>query len=701
MPASFRALERNETQEVQQVTGFVGGRWRSVLTVGAALAFAACEPPSAGTDEWGRPADGLLESRALQGVVEAQILRDGATLVSYLGFDDPVVRARAAFALGSLQDVAARPALLERLGDVDPRVRADAAFALGQLPDTTGTRALVDQLRVEPDDAARIQQIQAIGRAGGRGAIALLLRTDIRESEKAALALALSRVGNRGVNNALAVERIIELMSDADPIVRRNAAFYFGRSAAPAFWAPVVPRLRERLDAMDTSDAAATWLLRGLARVNDPSDTSRGIRWLSEGGDWRIRHAAADLLRDRRADGAVTVALSAALSDASPHVRLAAATGLAGRASLLSEQDHVFVATWIQEHADDIATIGALLPVRVADDPYWVIEWSDAQPDGSQAQGLALQALGVLPGLEIVEREFAAAESGGPNAVVGLTALERRIPAANSERLERIFEIARSAVVSNRPGEVQLGAILLAHPRIAPLGSRDALLEAIEASSDAGPTRTLLRALSALEDPETLPAFEAALSSSDGQAQTIAAETIGALTGTAPEYTPVPRAGLAVDWTRLAALGRHPRLVLTTEGGDVVLELDSEQAPLTVSTFIELVESGAYDGAPFHRVVPAFVAQGGDVQSGDGYGSAPVTIQSEFTRARFDRGVLGMASAGKDTEGSQFFITHLITPHLDGGYTAFGRVISGQDVVDGLVRGDRLTQIRVAAEGGP
>lgn len=682
------------------MAGLVRGRKASVFAVGVALVFAACEAPNAGVGEWGRQGDGLLESAALQGVVEAQILRDGATLVSYLGYDDPTVRARAAFALASLQDVAARPALLERLGDGDPRVRADAAFALGQLPDTTGTRALVDQLRVETDAAARIQQIQAVGRAGGRGAIALLLRTDVRESEKATLALALSRVGNRGVNNALAVERIIELMDDADPVVRRNAAFYFGRSAAPAFWAPVVPRLRERLDGMDSTDQAATWLLRGLARVNDPTDTSRGIHWLSEGGDWRIRHAAADLLRERRADGAVTVALTAALSDSSPHVRLAAATGLSARASLLTEQDHLFLATWLDEHPEDISTIGALLPARVADDPYSVLEWSDAHAAGSPAQALALQALGVLPGLEIVEREFAAATGGGGNAVVGLTALERRIPAANAERLQRIFDAARSALASNRPGEVQLGAILLAHPRIAPLGARAVLVQALAESEDAGASRTLLRALAALEDASALPAFEAALASTDAQAQAIAAESIEALTGTAPEYVPAPRQTLDIDWGRLAALGRHPRVRLTTEAGEAEIELDSEQAPLTVQTFIDLAESGAYDGAPFHRVVPAFVAQGGDVQSGDGYGSAPLTIQSEFTRARFDRGVLGMASAGKDTEGSQFFITHLITPHLDGAYTAFGRVISGQDVVDGLVRGDPLTRVRVVTEGG-
>ncbi len=89
-------------------------------------------------------------------------------------------------------------------------------------------------------------------------------------------------------------------------------------------------------------------------------------------------------------------------------------------------------------------------------------------------------------------------------------------------------------------------------------------------------------------------------------------------------------------------------------------------------------------------MVPGFVIQGGDVGRGDGWGGPGFAIRSELTRISFDRGVLGMASAGKDTEGSQYFVTHGMQPHLDGRYTAFGRVVSGMQVVDAIQRGDRV-----------
>jgi peptidylprolyl isomerase len=91
--------------------------------------------------------------------------------------------------------------------------------------------------------------------------------------------------------------------------------------------------------------------------------------------------------------------------------------------------------------------------------------------------------------------------------------------------------------------------------------------------------------------------------------------------------------------------------------------------------------------------VPNFVIQGGDVERGDGWGGPGFAIRSELTRIPFDRGAVGMASAGKDTEGSQYFVTHSMQPHLDGRYTAFGRVVSGMNVVDAIQVGDSVVRV--------
>jgi len=109
---------------------------------------------------------------------------------------------------------------------------------------------------------------------------------------------------------------------------------------------------------------------------------------------------------------------------------------------------------------------------------------------------------------------------------------------------------------------------------------------------------------------------------------------------------------------------------------------------------VKLAQKGFYDGLGFHRVVPNFVLQGGDPR-GDGWGGPGYAIRSEYSFARFGRGMVGIASAGKDTEGCQFFITHLPTPHLDGRFTVFARVVDGFDVVDRLQVGDTIEKVTI------
>jgi len=150
-----------------------------------------------------------------------------------------------------------------------------------------------------------------------------------------------------------------------------------------------------------------------------------------------------------------------------------------------------------------------------------------------------------------------------------------------------------------------------------------------------------------------------------------------------------------LDWTYLAGLGPRPRFELETEKGTITLELLTEEAPLTVQTFARLAEGGYYDGIAFHRVVANFVVQGGDTGERDPASAPPDPLRSEFTRLPFRRGVIGVASSGKDTEGSQYFITHSMQPHLDGRYTAFGYVIEGMDVTDTLYEGDRVVAARI------
>lgn len=139
-----------------------------------------------------------------------------------------------------------------------------------------------------------------------------------------------------------------------------------------------------------------------------------------------------------------------------------------------------------------------------------------------------------------------------------------------------------------------------------------------------------------------------------------------------------------------AAADDLPRVRLTTDHGEIVIELFENEAPQTVANFISLVKKGYYDGLTFHRVLENFMAQGGD-PVGDGTGGPGYQIFCECYKPNFRRhfsGTLSMAHAGRDTGGSQFFITFRPTPNLDGKHTAFGRVIEGMDVVTDIQRRD-------------
>ncbi|MBU0741822.1 peptidylprolyl isomerase [bacterium] len=135
-----------------------------------------------------------------------------------------------------------------------------------------------------------------------------------------------------------------------------------------------------------------------------------------------------------------------------------------------------------------------------------------------------------------------------------------------------------------------------------------------------------------------------------------------------------------------------PRVRCITGRGDFVMALDGGIAPNTCATFLALVRDGFYEGLSFHRVVPDFVIQGGD-PLGTGWGGPGFTIRSEWSTTTYERGTVGVAHSGRDTGGSQFFVTLSPQPHLDGRYTVFGKVVEGMEVAESMQPGDTFRLI--------
>jgi peptidyl-prolyl cis-trans isomerase B (cyclophilin B) len=158
---------------------------------------------------------------------------------------------------------------------------------------------------------------------------------------------------------------------------------------------------------------------------------------------------------------------------------------------------------------------------------------------------------------------------------------------------------------------------------------------------------------------------------------------------TAKQYATPPAMDITTD--------RTYQVTIETSRGTIELELYPEYAPKTVNNFVFLAREGFYDGVVFHRVIANFMVQGGD-PTGSGRGGPGYRFEDEFdgNPLRHERGVISMANAGPGTNGSQFFITHAPQPHLDGRHTVFGKVTTGQDVVDAIQQGDAMVKVTVA-----
>jgi peptidyl-prolyl cis-trans isomerase B (cyclophilin B) len=151
----------------------------------------------------------------------------------------------------------------------------------------------------------------------------------------------------------------------------------------------------------------------------------------------------------------------------------------------------------------------------------------------------------------------------------------------------------------------------------------------------------------------------------------------------------------------LASLASAESLTATvkTSKGTIEIALEDVKTPVTVANFVNLAQKGFYNGISFHRVIPDFMIQGGD-PTGTGAGGPGYRFEDEFDPSlkHTGPGILSMANAGPGTNGSQFFITHVATPWLDGKHTVFGRVVKGQDVVDAIAKGDTIDSVVVAGD---
>ncbi|HET7553184.1 MAG TPA: peptidylprolyl isomerase [Gemmatimonadaceae bacterium] len=648
-----------------------------IARVAFAILFCTCAAPRAdsggaahASSTAGAPRlpDGLLERADLQTVVGAALARDADSLIGYLASPDTAVRARAAYELASVQDPSAAPTLGGLLADSSASVREDVAFAIGQLRDSASCGRVLHAFAGESSPRVRYLMLEALGKCGDRSVLDRLLRIVGSEpSDDEGVAVALGGFGRRRITSAVAKPLLIRLIGSDDKNVAELAAIALAAPREARPWGVSEGGILTALRGQPRSSTAAGPLLSVLARSGDESALEDVVQWLDSAESWRTRVAAARALAPWTERNEAREALMAALDDRSIHVGTTAAQVLSG-ARPSTGADMQGWEEWIRAHRARWQVGRLLLPgILAGGDTDFVTQWASRASEAGIPRWAGYDAIAEVDRSEAFELLLSGLD--GPDrrsTYVAAAALARRaakIPmrATDVDRMAAILDIRLAVWGPHAPGSDVRGVI--------------ALLEALHASGRARAEDAIRRAA---EHPH--PGIR---------------RKARALLGLPIDSYRVPTS-TAIDWSYLARLGPHPRVVIETERGAITVELDAEAAPLSTYVFSRLAESGEYDGLTFHRVEAAFILQSGDYDSQASYGGPWDGEVSEFTRIPFRAGTIGMASSAKDTEGSQYFITHGSSTSLDGRYTALGRVVDGASVADAIALGDSV----IAVNGG-
>ncbi|MBB4078459.1 cyclophilin family peptidyl-prolyl cis-trans isomerase/HEAT repeat protein [Lewinella aquimaris] len=651
------------------------------------ISLTACIPPGNESTAPDVPID--LADPLTQRIYDLQNERNFDSLLVYLADERPTVRYLAARAFGSFPTLDARvlDSLLSVLNDPSPAVRTQAAYALGQ----SGEKSVVTRLVASFDPSGKQPQfnaavLQAAGKLADAETARNLASISTYTAEDTTLmagrAWAIYYAALGGNRSPQSDAEMLELVTDASLAreIRYPAAFYLYRIDFP------VDSLREpdlRAALRRTKDPVlAMGLIRTLGRSGLGPARVALLRRLEQRGDWRER---VEVIRAFAGYdyAAVRESVIEALRDPHPLVALTAAD------FLLAHGIEADAPLYLQLAEDPLPNPVLIRLYRAANrhlSPYLtdyreriVGELRNVHDTSTEPYERAdvLRALSESPWMfRVIYTYFGATDS----PVERTAAAEALQLISGRQDFEAVFR-ASSGRVRGELSEY-FKAMITTREEGPAYHSAQALVEQTEAYRAAYATLSWLdSALLSFELPRQLETYREV------------SKAASALNGdNLPAASAPPTAVRAIDWDLLAGAAEK-QAVITTAEGEIVLELYPEAAPATVSSFLELIGRGYYDGRAFHRVVPNFVAQGGGPR-GDGFGSEDFIVRTETPMLHWDRvGLVGMASAGKDTEGVQFFITHSPTPHLDGKYTIFAGVIEGQEVVDRLVPGSKIIRI--------
>jgi cyclophilin family peptidyl-prolyl cis-trans isomerase/HEAT repeat protein len=660
---------------------------------------------------------------------DTRTIYDGK-LVSFLTDIDPVIRARAVLAFGSIQDTSVISLLVDRFTfDTDPQVRMMVAFAIGQTAGLLSKKSrqtfehdlIWNRLDLSSEGGKRgfnpkerlIEEIGKFGTEEGLNDLILRFGDVYPPVFTQGLTMSIARCAIRNIVTREAIQYLLKSIKPVDAASWQTmyALQRIGNHPEIRSDLDEIVQLYKHHDPLVRMNLAAL-----LGKIKDEKISLEPLQKLADfDGDWRVRVNALRALSNYDLNGKDEI------------VRTFKRSFLAGNTNLSVTALSTFGNTGLKKEngSQAIKETFALLEkiaVNKNNEYQWQLQaeaaTSIAKLEGKDALAfikptdypqpllqsqllVAMGTTGSTDAMDILFRYIGDEKSVLYRSVLeGLNELSKKNP-DYKKIIDSTYNASVNALKVNDVAVVATAAGILGDSLFARKTSVSPLLETLSrlrAPDDVESIQEILSTLGKLKDDRAIDGIRSQLEQRDRSVVHAAASALKAITGKnyssdipnyfEPNYTDF-------DFKYLHSLPDTFKVKMETIRGDVVMELYKYFAPFTVMSFTKLAtQRGFYRGLPFHRIVPNFVIQGGDPR-GDGWGGPGYSIRSEFSPLTFERGMVGIASSGKDTEGSQFFIVQSPQPHLDGRYTIFGKVISGMDIINKIQLDDHIYDIKI------
>ena len=592
----------------------------------------------------------------IQKIVEYQDTKNVKELIKYFVHPNLQLREKACLAFGSVQDSSSLNSLYTMLEE-DENIAQAAAYAIGQIGMSSSIPILQRILKRSMNEETRYEFLVALGKCGDINENYYLVSNynvgkDARGTAWSLFYLARNQFLNQaGIEVAL---KILENESQVD--VRLGAAHAISRSGLDIPWLSILPLfLSEENDELKialanglkgiSADSLSATLLENV-KLSSPNCQLSFIR--------SVQHLENEIIIDFTSE--------IIKSNANVNLKIVAAEYLANyskEALLFLENYPLDSLNW--------RVRSTLIKSAISADNDVLIDYSRAlylESTNLYEKGELLIILSSLPQYS----EFLMEEISKHDSIVstyGMEGLANLIEKANDEQKLEYTPFLLTTLASSNDAAISYSAMLL----------RDSVFIS---SSNSERLKEQQSKLSMPRQTEAYLEIEKTIQFYNGSDE---------LEDPNPYNHPI-----VID--SLAYLESIKGFLVKTTKGDIMMETRAFEAPGTVMSIARLVAKGYYNGKLYHRVVPNFVIQTG-CPNGDGWGSQDYTMRSEFTKLRYSTGAVGMASAGKDTESCQWFISHSPTPHLNGRYTIFAYVSQGMDVVQNIEVGDRIIEMEI------